>query len=289
MSGSSGVSTTTVQNIPEEFEVYFHRYLARAKALFREKEIFDYYDGQTYADQNDNEKDGIANLATRGRYSDTLITKGKTHIESVLDGDFLGGDTDDFKDIIDDVINKPKRTFHMELIPKIGGSLYYVNNLSGINESKRLIDDSKYYSRMEDILYIDNYRSERISQERALSLGVEYGRQAVIDAEILRMAGLYQREYNQGALEDAYKVYYEEQTSALRRLDVLGNAVRAVVGTQVAIDRPYYRPSPAMGTMGGAMSGAASGAMIGSMYGSPGYGTIIGAAVGAILGYLSTQ
>lgn len=284
MNGSSGTSTTTVDRMPGWLQDdYASKYLNRANTLFSDKESFDNYDGETFAPQNDNELDGIVNLATRGRNGDVIISKGKTHIKDILDGDFLDGETGGFGTVIDKAINKPKRTLRIDVMSRLGGSLYYIGDSSGINLSKGLVDDTKYYTRTSKLLYAENYRDERNKQEQSLLLGIEYGRQDVIDAETLRTAGLYQREYNQGALEDAYKVYYEEQTSTIRRLDVLGNAVRSVMGTQVAIDRPYYRPSPIMGVMGGAMSGAAMGTMI-----APGMGTSIGAIAGTVMGFAST-
>lgn len=284
MNGSSGTSTTTVDRMPDWVQNdYATMYLNRAKKLFLDKETFDVYDGQTYADQNDNELDGIANLADRGRNGDILITKGKTHIKSILDGDFLDGSESEFQETLDDIINNPKKTLFDDIMPKLGGSLYHINDLSGRNLSKELVSDSKYYIRTSKIVYADNYKDEREAQERILPLGIEYGRQDVVDAEVLRTAGLYQREYNQGALEDAYKVYYEEQTAYIRKLDVLGNAIRSIMGTQTAIDRPYYRPSPITGMMGGAMAGAAVGTMF-----APGVGTVAGAIGGVLLGGLGS-
>lgn len=285
MNGSSGSSTTTIDKLPDWIEDQFaEKYLDWALNLYNDKDKFDAYEGDTYALQNDNELDGIANLAARGRNGDPLITKGETYIKDVLDGDYLDGNTSDFDFVVDKVINKPKRTMRSDIMSRLGGTLFYTGENSGVNLSKVFVSDSKYYSRTSRLLYAENYKDESARQEQALTYGIEYGRQEVVDAEILRTAGLYQREYNQGALEDAYRVYYEEQTAWIRKLDVLGNAIRTIMGTQTAIDKPYYRPSPMMGAMGGAMAGAA----VGTMFGGPGMGTVIGAAGGALLGGLAT-
>jgi hypothetical protein len=292
MNSSSGSSTTTIDKLPDWIEdEYAAPYLNWALNLYNDKDKFDAYEGQTYADQNDNELDGIANLATRGRDGDVLITKGETYIKDVLDGDYLDGTTADFDTTLDKIINKPKRTLRTDIMSRLGGTLFYTGDNSGINLSKNLVSDSKYYTRTSRILYAQNYKDESTRQEQTLNYGIEYGKQDVVDAEILRTAGLYQREYNQGALEDAYKVYYEEQTAWIRKLDVLGNAIRTIMGTQTAIDKPYYRPSPVMGVMGGAMAGAAVGAMFAAPTGGMSVlaGALIGAAGGGLLGALSTM
>lgn len=284
MNGSSGSSTTTIDKLPDWIEDQFaEKYLEWALNLYNDKDKFDPYEGQTFADQNDNELDGIANLATRGRNGDILITKGETYINNVFDGYYLDGNNADFDEVVDNVINKPKRTMRNDIMGRLGGTLFYAGDNSGVNLPRSFVSDTKYYTRASKLLYAENYRDESDRQDRDLEYGIEYGKQDVVDAEILRTAGLYQREYNQGALEDAYRVYYEEQTAWIRKLDVLGNAIRTIMGTQTAIDKPYYRPSQMTGIMGGAMAGAAVGTMI-----APGIGTGIGAGLGAVLGSLSS-
>lgn len=285
MNGSSGSSTTTVDKLPPEIESeYAMPYINRAKRLYKDKDHFDSYPYETYASQPDDEVDGITALADRGKLGDILITKADAYILPVLEGDYLPGTTSDFSTMLNNVINKPKKEIRNNVLNLIGGSLYYIGDNSGRNISRELFEDDDYYDRTANVLYAENYRNEKNRQDQTIPFAIDLGRQEVIDAETLRMAGLYQRVYNQEALTDAYKVYYEEQTAVVRKLDVYGNAIRAVMGTQTAIDRPYYRPSPIVGMLGGAMSGAAAGTMI-----APGIGTAIGAIGGAILGGIGSS
>mgnify|MGYP001582821822 CR=1 FL=1 len=299
MNSSKGSATTVVDKLPNYVKEYVFSgvdennktapygekgYLPWADALARDKENDDLwkYDDATYANQDTYEIDGINKLVDRGKNGDPLIRdKAIPYIEGVIDGDYLPGTKAEFITILDNVIDKPKVTFE-DILDEIGTSLYIVGDLSNSNLAKDIVEDAKYYDRISAFVKAQNYKAERRRQEHALSYSVEYGKQAVVNAEILRMAGFYQREYEQGELADAYKKEYDRLVSKVRRLEILGNAVRSLVGSQEAETRPYYRPSPIVGIMGGAMAGAAMGTMI-----APGIGTGIGAAAGAIMGLLS--
>jgi len=294
MNTSSGSSTTVVNKLPDyihpdksECEVdAIQSYLQWAQKIYNDKdENFLPYDKETFHKQEQDEIDGIEGLAARGRNGDDLIeNKAKPYLENVLAGNYLLGNASDFRTARDNTINKPKSTFISEILPEIGCNPYIAGFATGENLAKELAEEQKYYDRMEKRLYAINYKSERRRREQALPYGVEYGKQDVVNREVLRMAGLYQREYNQGKLEDDYKMWYDEMTTKARVLEVLGNAIRSLVGTHSAITTPYYRPSPVVATMGGAMSGA----MAGFTFGGP-TGAAIGGGIGAVLGFLSTN
>ena len=308
MNTSKGSATTVVDKLPNYVKEYVFSgvdennktapygekgYLPWADALARDKENDDLwkYDDATYADQDIYETDGINKLADRGRNGDPLIRdKAIPYIESVFDGDYLPGTKAEFTTMLDKVTDKPKDTFE-DILAEIGTSLYVVGDLSSSNLAKEVVEDTKYYDRITSFVKAQNYKSERRRQEHALSYGVEYGKQAVIDAETLRMSGLYQREYEQGKLIDAYKKEYDKLVTKVRRLEILGNAVRSLVGSQEAETRPYYRPSPVVGIMGGAMAGAAMGAMLAAPTGGISVlaGALMGAAGGGLFGGLSSM
>ena len=316
MSGTKGTATTVVDKLPGYVKNFVYSgtyeekdgiweldssrpygkegYLPWADDLARDKDYDDlwlYKDDNgnyisTYAEQDEYEISGISNLANRGRDGDSLIkNKAIPYIEGVLDGDYLTGTKAEFITMLEKVTDKPKGRFE-EILDGIGTSLYVVGDLSSRNLAKEVIEEDRYYDRIAAFTKAQNYKSERRRQEHAISYGVEYGKQAVVDAEILRMAGLYQREYDQGSLTDVYKRQYNKLVTKVRRLEILGNAVRALVGSQEAETKPYYRASPAMGIVGGAVSGASMGAMVSG--GNP-YAIAIGAVVGAVAGYISSS
>jgi|SRR3990167_2966203 len=314
MNGSKGTATTVMTNLPSYVKPYIfsgaggaasnveygvHGYLPWAERLFEEKnpELWRYND-DTYASQDGYEISAINKLANRGRNGDSLIKNNAIpYIEGVLDGNYLTGTKAEFITMLDKVIDKPKETIE-DILDEIGISLYVMGDLSNSNLAKESVDETKYYDRMGAFIKVQNYKSERRRQEHALGYGIEYGKQDVVDAEILRMSGLYFREYEQGRLSDVYKKEYDKLVTKVRRLEILGNAVRSLVGSQSAKTEPYYRASPIVGILGGAMTGAVSGAMLASSLmaegakiggmGAGAFGAIAGAGVGALLGFLSS-
>ncbi len=307
MSGGQGSSTTIVKKLPvkkesgdigDVTERAVTKYLDWARDIHDStKEFAGYYDKYTYkgrldtaggrgtyALQNDDELDGIANLADRGQNGDTLIAKGKTYITDVLDGDYLKGANAEFTTMLGNLIDKPKKAYRDNIFNKLGGSVYCVGNFAKDNLAQELNESDRYFERLSARVYARNYASEVGKREHAIGYGVEYGKQAVEDAEYLRSAGLAQRIYEQGSLEDAYRDWFDTEVQKIRKLEVWGNAVRSLVGTHTAITKPYYRPNPIMGVMGGAMVGAGAGFMI---TGTP-MGAAIGAGVGGLLGGIAT-
>lgn len=307
MNSSKGTATTVADKLPAYVKKYIYSgiksvdddghseyeevhgkkgYLPWAEDLADSKDDDDLwkYDDETYADQDAYETTGIKNLATRGKNGDDLIVnKAIPYLEEVLDGNYLEGTRTAFTTMLGNVTDKPKSTLE-DILEEIGTSVYVVGDFSSSNLAKESVADTKYYNRIASLVKAQNYKSERRRQEHALSYGIEYGKQSVVDAELLRMSGLYKREYKQGKLEDAYKNKYDNLITKVRRLEILGNAVRSLVGSQEATTRPYYRPSPVVGILGGAMAGGAAGFMLG---GPP--GAAIGAAAGGLLGALSSM
>lgn len=281
MNSKSGTATTTAQGLPSWVIDGRHPQglLNRAWKLYDQFKDGNVYSGQTYADQTQEEIDGIARLAARGRNGDSTIDVVVGDAEAILNDDYLDGNTPDFVYITDLTMQNATNMYGSQITPNLGGKLYCVGDLSNDNLADALDDTTVYDDILSARLYVRNRSNERSIQDSVVSIAVELGRQAIVDADALRMAGLYQREYDQGKLEDNYKIWYDGEVSKVRYLEVLGNAIRGLVGTQVATTRPYYRPSPMVGMMGGAMSGAATGTMV-----MPGIGTAIGGFAGALLG-----
>ena len=99
------------------------------------------------------------------------------------------------------------------------------------------------------------------------------------DAEMLHRAGLKYRVWLQGKYKTNYELWQDEQTASLRRTEVLGNAIRSLVGSQTTRTEPYHRPSPLMGAAAGAMAGLPFAGATGGM----------SVVAGAALGLLSSQ
>lgn len=285
MGSKKGTSTTITQIVPDYLQDEVTDYINRSKKLFHNHDSDnEYFTGQTYADQPQEEIDALNGLASRGINGDVLVhTYGMPLLEDILGGQYLAGNNTGFITALEKTLDKATTTFEDDVWSKLGGKLYLVGDLSGDNLAQESSEIKKYKKRMESLLYKYNYDNERKRQHDSFSLGIEYGKQAVVDAEILRFAGLKQREHDQGILTDAYSLWVEKQVNRVKWLDVYGNAIRSLVGAESAETAPYSKPSPWIGAAGGAMSGAAMGSMFGP------YGTAAGAVIGGIVGYISSS
>lgn len=286
MGGKSSTSTTTVKNLPDYCTPYVVSYLERSAVLSRL--AYAPYGGTTVAAQNADETDGIAGLALRGRNGNVTITKGIAFVLDTLQGDYLPGTDTPFQNSLSKVSTGISDSFTNEVLVLIGVSGVILGDPSGENVAQNLCSGtvSKYSNRVQAALYAKNHRVGRIDQHQGLEFGPEYASQPYRDAELLRAAGLYQREYDQSVYLDTYNKWVDAQVWRVQRLEILGNAIRALVGTQYSKTEPVYTPSKVVAVAGGAMAGAAMGAYIGSAY--PVVGTAIGAVVGGLMGYLSS-
>jgi hypothetical protein len=288
MGSSRGSSTTTVRRLPAYCEPYVTSFLSRASDL--SNVAYSPYGGPTYATQNADELDGISRMATRGRSGNATITKGGALILDILDGDYLPGTDTLFQNTLTKVHDSLATSFVDQILPLIGAKSMLVGDLSGENVAQNLCAGTvaKLSARVQAALHGRNYRTGRIDQHQALEFGPEYASQPYRDAETLRTAGLYAREYLQGSYTDTYHKWTDDQIARVQRLELLGNAIRAMVGNQYTKTEPYYKPSPVVGMMGGALSGAAAGALLGGKTLNP-YLVVGGAVAGAVLGYLSSE
>ena len=115
----------------------------------------------------------------------------------------------------------------------IGKKSFYIGDPRNPLAQDLTIDTaSTYQGRLNAKLEDDNYRLERANQDAALGLGIELAKQSAINAETLRMAGLYMREYNQGTYELASKLFVEQEEFNVFKLEIFGNCLRAMTGSQ---------------------------------------------------------
>ena len=308
MGGSSrGSSTTTVKRLPAYAEPYARSFLDGAETL--SIEAYTDYPDKTYADQTADEITAIAKLVTRGTGGNTLINKSIVYLEAVLNSDYLSGTYSKFVDLLDTISAKTTTEFST-VNDLLGGKPYVIGDLSGDNLAQEMSAaiPATVLLRNEKILYHKNYTIERQLQNDAIAHTIEHGKQGIVNGEILRTAGMLQREYDHGYYMDLYKEWYDDQIGEIKRLDILGNGIRALVGTQISSTKPYYRPSKVAGAIGGAISFAVMGQQIGSTMatsqavaggasalqgakaGSTGgwYGAAAGLVIGGIMGLMSS-
>lgn len=233
------------------------------------------------APRSSEEITGTTRVANRGRNGSTTISKGKTLVNSVLDGAYLDGTIASFQATLSKVDTKSDSAFTADIVPKLGGSLYLIGDPAPDNLAQSLVSgsSSKYRSRMSAEMYAANYGFERKAQKEVLPVGGDYSDQEIVDAEMIRRAGLYDREYRQALNEDGYRFWMAQSENKIRRQEIVGHALRSQIGARTVIRTPYHRPSATGAIIGGVVGGTA-----GFFIGGP-----MGAAMGASLGMQAGQ
>lgn len=255
-SGSNSVSTIDKNLLPDYAQPQVEDYLRRSNAL--SVTAYTPYAGVTYASQNADETDGIAALASRGRNSHTIITKGETTLRDILDG-LKYNSNPKISTLYLKRAEAIIQEFEEETLPRIDQAYNLSGNFGSISHNLAHAKAAEMaMSKLADLglsLYFTDYVAERERQNHAIGVGTQYGTQDVANAELLRQAGLYAREYSHGSLIDAHKRWLDAQEAAVKRLELLGNSIRALVGAHSTKTEPLYLPSTMAQMAGIALAG----------------------------------
>lgn len=222
-------------------------------------EGFSWTDGQGFHSiSNTYETTGLKNLATRGRDGHPLLTKGETLLRNILDGIGINAntkiDTGYAKRAEAIVIN-----FDENILPALARQMNFVGNYGSyahhILMAKAAEEAMQKLAEIGMETYFKDYLFEKINQVSGINDAINYGDQDAINAEMQTKAGEIQREYWQGKLIDDHNKWMDVQTSTIRRLEIAGNSIRALLGAQKREDVPYYRPSDISQIAGLALAG----------------------------------
>jgi hypothetical protein len=235
---------------------YAQNYLDRARAV--KEEGYTPYQTPTYAVRNQNEIDGITALAARATNGSATVNLGITLLTATLKGEHLTGYPS--KDAEWAVrADEAYDDFIYSTLPEIATRANNVGGFGGSGHEKMKIRAARtLFNALANLayeIYGADYFSERKYMSDAIVNAVDYAENSVGDIDALRMAGLYEREYQQGILEDAYRLWIDEYDAKIRQLNVMGNAIRALVGSDVKKTTPYYRPGKMAEIAGIALAG----------------------------------
>lgn len=278
--GGSGASNQTVTTnlLPDYAQPYVIAYLNKMSEL--SDNAYATYPGATYAIQNADELEGIAALADRGRNGSPLVAAGYASIQDVLDGFRFNTNTK-----IDEAYVRQAevlvKEFEEETLPVINQFFNMRRSYGAMSHSwAQAKAAEKVMAKLQSIgmdLYFKDYVQERTLQIGNLDDAIVYGDQSAADSDTLRQAGELQREWQLGKLEDDYKKWHDETTKIIKRLEIIGNGLRTVVGAQHEVTEPFYRPSAFSAIAGLALAGAGMYAMYkGSSTKQPSLGTKAG-------------
>jgi hypothetical protein len=213
------------------------------------------YTDPTYAAQNANELAGIAALALRGSAGVQIEADGKSYLRDLYDALNLNTNTKiaaHYAKLIEALLEE----FDDTVMPIIQHQHVFAFGGSDHNVAEALAS-KKMMAKINEIasLFYADYRQERQLMHEGLAHATPYGLQCIRDAEMLRQAGVYEREYAQGALQDAWDHYNEVQLLPIRNLDIAGNAVKTVLGTTRSTATTFHKPSALSQVAGLAIAG----------------------------------
>ena len=224
--------------------------------------------GSTYAAQNADEIAGIADLASLARNGITVygqyleardfVDDAKTLLLSVMQGNRLFINStlshNRLSALIQVKAEQLAQKYNEDIVPAIdqaanlgryyGGSQHIAQYYQAIDH---LAAEMAVYLRE---IYQGDYIKGVEEVMDALPLVSPLAQEDLRDLELLRQAGLYWREYRQGALIDTYKAWLDAEEMNVNKVNLMGNAVKALIGAQVSRTAPMYRPS-AMATVAG--------------------------------------
>jgi len=216
---------------------------------------FTEYTDPTYAEQNANELAGIAALALRGASGATVEAYGKEYLRDLYDGlklntnskiaAFYAKRIEAFLEEFDDQVMPVIQHQH---VFSFGGSDH---NIAEAKAAKLMMAKINEIAKM----FYDDYLIERQLQHQGVAHATPYGLQCIRDGEMLRQAGAYEREYAQGALQDAWDHYNEVQILPIRNLDIAGNAIKTILSTTRTQTTQYHKPSTLSQIAGFAIAG----------------------------------
>jgi hypothetical protein len=275
MGGGGGSSDSVVnQNaIPPYAQPRCEEYMARANVLSQEEDgAWPAYTGVTYAPRNSNEVDGILAMATRACAGHPIIVAGEALLRDEVDG-FEHGTNTKLDAFFAKRLEALKQDFEEETLPTINRAALlmgrwgsYPHNTLHARAAEKL---AEAITALTVEVYGEDYFFEKERRIAALGHGIRFGSEDVRDGEFLRQAGLLEREYIQGGYDDEFKKWKEQEVAAVKRLEIMGNAIRAMAGAQVTTVTPFHRPSPVSQVAGLAL---ASLSMYAQIYGGKGMG-----------------
>lgn len=246
MGGGGGSGSQAVQEspLPDYAAAKVQTYLYEANLL--SASAYTAYTGTTYAPRNSNETDGIAAIAARATAGHPIISGAETLLQDILDGHKFNTNP---KLANYFAARKEKAIFDFKTrtLPGINRAALLSGNWGSsghhILQAKAVDELVEKLINIAEEIFGGDYNDEREYQFAAAGRAMSYGMETAKDMDILKQAGLYEREYQQGAIDDRFKRWKEVELYKVKRLEILGNAIRAMVGAQVVSTVPLYRPS----------------------------------------------
>jgi len=229
----------------------------------------------TYATRDFRESQGIAKLKTRAENGNVILVKAKKVVDDAVLGvtQYTGVEASIATSLSPTipVFTALDRSAYSNGLGPTG----YAGLTSALFNARTTLVSGEYAKmRLSDDIILENQ-----VKLNAVAYGDRVASIEVDEIEALYRAGLYERDYSQGVLDDAFRNFLFEDTWEEKRMEIIGNAIRVSFSTFSANTKPFYRPNRNVSIIGGAMTGAS----VGSLSGNP-LGALAGAVIGGYLG-----
>jgi hypothetical protein len=211
---------------------------------------FAVYGGTIIAPQNSTELAALAALAARGTSGNLTVTGAYNLADDIITEDKLSG----LPSALLTTMNAAGVAAYISARALIGKKSSFLDSAMPLAQTLTSTTGATYLARLMNRLEHNNYRSERVSQDSAIGIGPELAKQAVTDAETLRKAGLYAREYLQSTYELTHKLFIEGQEIEIFKLEIFGNCLRALTGSMSTTSQDVHNTSGLMQAVGVASS-----------------------------------
>ena len=230
-------------------------YLSAAMSMMSDPGNFTEYPDPTYAAQNANELAGIAALAARGTSGALVEADGKEYLRNLYDGLLINTNSKiaafyakRIEALLEEFDESVMPIIQHQHVFAFGGSDH---NVAEARAAKIMMAKINEIAKM----FYDDYLIERQLQHQGMAHATPYGLQCIRDGEMLRQAGAYEREYAQGALQDAWDHYNEVLILPVRNLDIAGNSIKTILSTSRTQTTQYHKPSTLSQIAGFAIAG----------------------------------
>lgn len=213
--GGGGGNSTTTPTIPTELKPLADLYVKQATNIANTP--FQSYQGQRYADLNQNQNTGINMIANRAMNGSQTMS----NAEGSLNQFIQGGNTNPY---LDQMVNKAQTQVKNNFMNSAISSGSFGN--SGLQQ--------QYGQGMADIatqMYGNAYNTDQANRMQAINMAPTFGNAAYQDAGQLINAGNMQQNNAQQNLDFGFQQFQDQQNYPFKQLQATGGVIGQNMGS----------------------------------------------------------
>lgn len=280
MGGDEQQTQTT--SVPDWVRPYAESFMQKSQDVANQP--YQAYSGQTTADLNPYQTQGLNAQAQRGMSGSPINQAAGSELTKTLGGGYLNANP-----YLDQLVQSAQgdvtKAYNESIVPQQNAMRARSGSFGNMGVEQAIgsqaNDFTKQLGNISTQIRGTDYANERNRMQGAIGLAPSIANQDYVDANAVTQAGAGFQQQNQAQLSDAFSRWQDQQNYGQRQLDTLGKGLGMNFGSTTTGGQAGGGTG---GFIRGGLGGAATGASIGSIV--PGIGTGIGAAVGGGLGAL---